>query len=179
MSIRLELVDSFRIDEATDRKIRMLLDACFPGWSHHRIRSYLKQLPSRRLLTWDDDALVGQAGLEHRVVALDGAPATIFGIVDLCVVAEQRGRGIATRMLDRIEGLGREQGVEFMLLFADDDRLYRACGYAKRPARVRWLKIHEHESIGLGEESVDELMVKALGDRDWSPTCVDLLGHLF
>ena len=42
-----------------------------------------------------------------------------------------------------------------------------------------WLKINDHESLGLGEEHLDQVMIKPLADRRWPPGLVDLLGYQF
>jgi len=177
--IGLALVDEFRIAHAQAEEIRRLLAASFPECEFAKQRTYFKQIPTRRLLARDGDVLVGHLGLEHRVVATSAGPARIFGIIDLCVAPPARRRGIATRMLRRVERLGAENGIEFLVLFAQDSRLYERRGFRRAKNPLRWMKVHEHRTLGIGEEPLEELMVKPLGDRRWPDGLVDLLGYQF
>ena len=157
-------------------EIHTVLDACFPGYP---ARSYFKQLPHFRYLGWSRGELVAHLGVEHRVINNGGAVLQIFGVVDLCVAASARSRGHARRLLGELEELGRRSEVDAVVLFADDPRLYLAAGYRRVPGPVKWLMVNEHESIGIAERPVEELMVKMLNEKPWNPGTVDLLGHLF
>jgi GNAT superfamily N-acetyltransferase len=175
----LALVDELGLDRGQAEDIRCLLAACFPDWEHTRHRHYFKQLPARRLLALEGKRLLGQLALEHRAIGTATGPATILGIIDLCVAPEARGSGIAGRMLDRVEQLGRGRGIEFLMLFATDRRLYERHGYRHAGNPLHWLRIHEHASLGMGEGQVEELMVRPLTARPWPDGPVDLLGYLF
>jgi GNAT superfamily N-acetyltransferase len=177
--VQLTLVDELGLDRGQAEDIRRLLAACFPDWDYPRHRRYFKQLPARRLLAREDGRLLGQLGLEHRAIGTAAGPATILGTIDLCVAPDARGRGVAGRLLDRVEQLGSAGGVEFLVLFATDRRLYERHGYRRADNPLRWLRIDEHASLGIGEEAVDELMVKPLTTRPWPEGPVDLLGYLF
>jgi predicted N-acetyltransferase YhbS len=156
--------------------IRTLLQESFPGYPH---RSYFKQLPQFRLLVQCDDELLGQVGVEHRVIRNGDSLLRIFGLVDLCVASTARSRGLGSRLLGEVETLARSSGVDAIILFADDARLYLGAGYQPAPNKIRWLMINEHESFDMAERPVEGLMVKMLGDRTWQPGLVDLLGYLF
>ena len=65
------------------------------------------------------------------------------------------------------------------MLFADDARLYTRNGYHRADNHLSWLKIHEHANFGIGEDVLEELMVKQLGERAWPTGRVDLLGYQF
>lgn len=177
--MRTEWVNEPAIDARADADIRALLQTCFPGEECFRSRRYYKQLPHRRLLVRDEGLLVGHVAVDHRMIALGGAPAPIAGVIDLCVHPSWRGQGLGARLLGQVEAFGRESGAEFVVLFAVDDGLYRRSGYRRSGNVVRWLKIHEHRSLGMGEEVIDELMVKELGARAWPKGVVDLLGYQF
>lgn len=164
------------ITPAMRAEIHTVLDECFPGYP---ARSYFKQLPHLRYLGREGGRLVAHMGVDHRVINNGGSVLQIFGIVDLCVVASVRSRGYARRLLEQIEDLGRRSAVDAVLLFADDPRLYLATGYRQAPAMVRWLMVNEHESTGIAERPVDELMVKMVNEKPWNPGIVDLLGFLF
>jgi predicted N-acetyltransferase YhbS len=142
--------------------IRALLRESVPGYPH---RSYFKQLPQFRLLLQRDDELVGQVGVEHRVIRTGDSPLRIFGVIDLCVAPTARSQGLGSRLLGEVETLARSAGVDAIILFADDARLYLSAGYQPAPNPVRWLMINEHESFDVAERSVEGLMVKMLCDR--------------
>jgi hypothetical protein len=70
--------------------------------------------------------------------------------------------------------------MDFLVLFADDDRLYRRHGWVKVDNPLSWLKINDHTTIGLARAvTPHEMMVKAIGARAWPTGDVDLLGHVF
>lgn len=173
------LVDESGLGSAQGEAVRQLLAASFPEWEFTRHRRYFKQIPARRLLALDGDTLLGQLALEHRAIGTATGPATIFGIIDLCVEPHARGMGIASRMLEQVEQLGNAHGIEFLMLFATDGRLYGRHGYERASNPLRWLRIDEHMTLGIGEEPVDELMIKPLTTRPWPEGTVDLLGYLF
>ena len=177
--MRLELIDEFRLTDAQRRQIGALLAISFPTVPFSERRAYTKQAPHRRLLAWEDEVLVAQMGIEHRIITLADGPASVFGVVDLCVGTAFRSRGIGSRLLAHVEALGREHGIDFIVLFAHDDRLYRAHSFRHPCNLVRWVRIHEHEIIGIAQAPLPELMVKQLGGREWPNGPVDLLGHVF
>ena len=82
-------------------------------------------------------------------------------------------------MLTWVEGLARQSGVPFVVLFAVDPRLYHRNGFSHESNTLRWVKIHEHEIIGVAEEPLAELMVKPVGAERWPTGTIDLLGHQF
>ncbi|MHC4450515.1 MAG: GNAT family N-acetyltransferase [Planctomycetota bacterium] len=177
--MKLELCDEFRIGPARAEEIRLLLAASFPDCEFTQHRNYFKQLPPRRLLAFDGDKLIGHVGLEHRVVATATGPATILGVVDLCVDPATRREGVGTAMLRSVEQLGVEAGIEFLMLFATDSRLYERQQFQRAVNPLRWMKIHEHKTLGIGEEPLEELMIKPIGERSWPDGLVDLLGYQF
>ncbi|QDU36246.1 hypothetical protein Mal4_05300 [Maioricimonas rarisocia] len=182
MSDRFELIDEFRITVAVHEQIRDLLEECFPESSFTSTRTWLKQLPPRRLLVWEEGELVAQLGVEHRVVRLPDGPGTVLGAIDLCVRGACRGVGLASSMLQWLLELGRTHGIDFVILFAADGRLYARNGFCRPGTRVRWLKIHELDGFGIGDDVLDELMVCELGPRRWPDgpeATVDLLGYQF
>lgn len=177
-ALQIAVVVEHEIAPTTHRAITALRNASFPA--HAVDRSYYKQRPHFRCLAYADGALIGHLGLDHRMIAVGATPHSIFGVIDLCVAAEARGQGIASRMLEKLSALAEAQGIDFLLLFADDHRLYARHGFAPVTAAVTWLKIDEHKSYGLGcERFENELMVKPTGDTTWPAGTVDLLGYLF
>jgi GNAT superfamily N-acetyltransferase len=159
------------------RQLRALLQACFPGYPS---RAYFKLPPHFRYLAVADGELVGQVGVELRVIRVGRDVLRTFGVVDLCVRASGRSRGLAGKLLAEVTQLARSCGMDFVVLFADDDRLYTRNGWARAANPCSWVKIHEHATLGLATaEDTGALMVKKTGQRAWPEGEVDLLGHLF
>ncbi|PZO12429.1 MAG: hypothetical protein DCF25_17645 [Leptolyngbya foveolarum] len=118
--------------------------------------------------------------IEHRVIANTGIPAQIFGLIDLCVASSCRRRKIATTLLQQIETLARANSIDFLVLFADDPRLYIQNGYKRVDNCCRWMKVDEHQTLGIGEMSMSDcMMMKSISAQRWLSGTVDLLGYLF
>jgi GNAT superfamily N-acetyltransferase len=162
-------------------RLQSLLQACFPGYPG---RSYFKLPPHFRYvaMTGDGDVadVAAQMGVEFRVIRVGGRVLRTFGVVDLCVAEGQRSRGLAGTLLAEVTELARSCGMAFVVLFADDDRLYVRNGWARVTNRCSWLRINDHVTLGLaGPEDTGVMMVKAVGEQPWPEGDVDLLGHLF
>ncbi|HEY4347911.1 MAG TPA: GNAT family N-acetyltransferase [Gaiellaceae bacterium] len=166
------------IDRNLESGLTSLLQASFPGYPK---RSHFKLPPHFRYVATVGDELAAQMGVELRIIRVGDATVRTFGVVDLCVAATHRSRGLAGRLLDALTADARARGIDFMLLFADDDRLYVRHGWAHVSNVCTWVKINEHRTLGLAErESLgDAMMVKATGTRAWPDGDVDLLGHVF
>ena len=160
------------------RQLQSLLQACFPGYPG---RSYFKLPPHFRYLAMTGSGgVTAQMGVEFRVIRAGDAVVRTFGVVDLCVRESQRSRGLAGRLLAEVTGLARSCGMAFIVLFADDDRLYTRNGWVRVTNRCSWVRIDDHVTLGLArQEDTGVMMVKALGEQPWPDGDVDLLGHLF
>jgi Acetyltransferase (GNAT) domain len=159
------------------RQLQLLLQACFPGYPD---RSYFKLPPHFRYLAMSGPVVVAQMGVELRVIRVGDSVVRTLGVVDLCVRAGERSRGLAGRLLAKVTGFARGREMDFIILFADDDRLYTAHGWARVTNRCSWVKIDDHTTLGLAiEADPDAMMVKAVGERAWPQGNADLLGHLF
>jgi GNAT superfamily N-acetyltransferase len=160
------------------RRLQSLLQACFPGYPG---RSYFKLPPHfRYVATTGDRDVAAQMGVEFRVIRVGGTVLRTFGVVDLCVAEGQRSRGLAGMLLAEVTELARSCGTAFVVLFADDDRLYARNGWVRVTNRCSWVRINDHVTLGLaGPEDTAVMMVKAVGEQPWPEGDVDLLGHLF
>jgi GNAT superfamily N-acetyltransferase len=159
------------------QQLQALLQLCFPGYPS---RAYFKLPPHFRYLAMARGALVGQMGVEFRVVRAGSEILRTFGVVDLCVLQSERSHGLAARLLTEVTDLARSCGMDFVILFADDDRVYARNGWTREGNRCTWVQIHEHTTLGLTRGAqTGALMVKATGQRAWPEGEVDLLGHLF
>ena len=158
-------------------QLQALLQTCFPEYPS---RSYFKLPPHFRYLATAGGELVGQLGVELRMIRIGRDVLRTFGVGDLCVRESERSCGLAGRLLADLTELARSCGMDFIILFADDDRLYTRHGWARVANPCTWLKIHEHATLGLATaEDTGALMVKQIGPRAWPEGEVDLLGHVF
>lgn len=179
MNLTYELIDEHRVGADLQEQIRVLLNECFPEEEFTETRTYLKQLPQKRLLALNGNVPVGHVGIEHRVIGLGDSPAEIVGLIEVVVSTKYRQQGVASRMISTILHEYGQGSVEFAMLFASDSRLYEKHGFRRQRNRLTWLKIHEHKNYGLGDEILPELMIKELTDRNWTNEPVDLLGYQF
>jgi GNAT superfamily N-acetyltransferase len=158
-------------------QVQALMQMCFPGYPS---RAYFKLPPHFRYLAMAGNELAGQVGVELRVIRIGCTVLRTFGVVDLCVRGSERSRGLAGRLLAEVTELARSCGMDFVVLFADDDRLYTRNGWARAANPCSWLKIDNHTTLGVATaEDTGALMVKKIGPADWPDGVVDLLGHLF
>ncbi|MCB0580597.1 MAG: GNAT family N-acetyltransferase [Phaeodactylibacter sp.] len=176
--MKLQHLQEYEIDEATEQAIAGLLGDCFPEYPNGRI--YYKQLPDFRFLCWEDGALIAHMAVEHRMIGNDGQPCRIFGVVDLCVAEAFQHRRLASRLLSELTILGLRHRVDFLLLMAKDHSLYLSNGFRLATNTCQWLMISEHQTLGIAHRRVkSSLMVKPLGKKEWRPGLVDFLGHVF
>jgi GNAT superfamily N-acetyltransferase len=159
-------------------RLQSLLQTCFPGYPS---RSYFKLPPHFRYLAMTGSGgVAAQMGVEFRVIRVGDIVVRTFGVVDLCVGESQRSRGLAGRLLAEVTELARSCGMAFIVLFADDDRLYVRNGWARVTNRCSWVKIDDHVTLGLARRAdPGAMMVKAVVGQAWPEGDVDLLGHLF
>ena len=170
-------VDELDVGTDLDAALRSLLRSCFADYPDRR---YFKLPPRFRYLATVAGTLVGQLGVELRTIRAGDQVLRTLGVVDLCVRAESRTHGLAGRLLAEVTGFAHIHGIDFVVLFADDSRVYERHGWTHARNRLTWVKIHEHDTIGLATgELVEALMVKATGRLPWPDGDVDLLGHLF
>jgi GNAT superfamily N-acetyltransferase len=158
-------------------QLQALLQASFDEYPS---RTYFKLPPHFRYLAMADGVLAAQLGVELRVIRVGADVVRTFGVVDLCVSRSERSRGLGGRLLAELTEYARSCEMNFIILFADDSRLYDRNGWARAANPCSWLKISDHRTLGLATaQDTDSLMVKAIGAQAWPEGDVDLLGHLF
>jgi GNAT superfamily N-acetyltransferase len=154
-----------------------LLQLSFPGYPD---RAYYKLPPHFRYLVTMGGELAAQLGVELRVIRVGRTVLRTFGLVDLCVRESERSRGLGGRLLAEVTELARSCRMDFIILFADDDRLYTRNGWTRAANPCTWLKIDNHTTLGLATaQDTGALMVKKIGPQAWPDGVVDLLGHVF
>jgi hypothetical protein len=176
-SILLRRLPETDIDQEVGEQLQALLQSCFAAYPD---RSYFKLPPHFRYLAEVDGVVAAQMGVELRIIRNGAHVLRTFGIVDLCVTPTSRSLGLATTMLISVGEFAQQCDVEFIILFADDDRLYVKNGWTRVDNPCSWVKIDDHTTSGAARNvKTNAMMVKAVSDRPWPEGDVDLLGHLF
>jgi predicted N-acetyltransferase YhbS len=173
----MQIIHEIDVDGPTHGRIEALRNDACPEYAV--ARSYYKQLPNLRALQFDGADLVGTMGLDYRAMAVGDAVVKILGVIDFCVAAHARGQGIGSTMLRALIAYATARNVDFVILMADDPRLYARHGFQRVEAHASWLRIHEHKSYGIAFAHIDDLYVKQIGDKAWPDGHVDWLGYMF
>ena len=178
-TIEIATTSEYAISNEMLSQLRILLDESFPETLEGR--TYFKQLPHVRLLAMDGGSLIGQVGIDGRVVNVGGAVVSIFGLIDLAVHPARRGQGVGTLLLAEAERIARASKREFLVLMADRYDLYLKEGYSRvQPALTKWLAIEDRNSIALISKDLSHcFMAKPLTERTWPKGMIDMLGYLF
>lgn len=179
--MKIEKIFEYEINGQLRTKLQQLLVECFTE-EYPKDRIYFKQLPHFRFIAIDDkNQVIGQVGLDYRVMNLNGKPIRVLGIIDLCVSKTKRSQGIGSLLLSEIDDFCEGKSVDFLLLFADNKKLYLNAGFKSVNNECTWLKIDDETqtTYGIGHEIINELMVKEVGNKKWENGKIDLLGYLY
>lgn len=179
--MRIEKIAEYDIDKQLEEKLQRLLVESF-GEMYPLDRIYYKQLPHFRFVVTDKvNQVIGQVGLDYRVMNLNEKPIKVLGIIDLCVSEANRFQGIGSLLLTEINEFCEGKSIDFILLFADNPNLYLKNGFIAVENKCKWLQIDDENqtTYGIGNKRNDELMIKKLGNRDWEQGDIDLLGYLY
>ncbi|MCP4441248.1 MAG: GNAT family N-acetyltransferase [Aureispira sp.] len=181
-NLTFELIEEFRLEESTKNQISDLLKLSFLEVEFHN-RTYFKQLPQYRLLLKNKEELIGQLGLDYRVMTLNAKPIRVIGIIDFAVFPTHQGKGYGTKLLNKLDAIAKEHinNIDFLFLVTDNPKIYQKNGYRLSDQKVKWLAIDQHVNYGLYEkELLDCLMYKPIGQQQWDNNGhLDLLGYLY
>lgn len=180
-NMKIDMVFDYEMGNDLASNIQELLSECFQE-DFPKNRIYFKQLPHFRFVAFNEkNQLVGQVGIDYRVMNLNGDPIRVLGLIDLCVSQNIRSQGIGSMLLIEIEQFCCNRNIDFLLLFADNKTLYLKNGYRSVTNKCKWLKIdHESQSTrGIGYEEIEGLMIKEVGKYDWREGDLDFLGYLY
>ncbi len=130
----LQRFTEYEIEPNLHEEITALKNECFP--EEAKDRSYYKQLPHFRYLAFDKEQLIGQMGVDHRMIMVGTEVVSIFGLIDVCISEEFRQQGIASEMIDEVSDLAKSAEIDFLMLVADDHRLYLKNGFRPVSALV-------------------------------------------
>ncbi|MFD1928837.1 GNAT family N-acetyltransferase [Sporosarcina siberiensis] len=179
--MKIRKIAEYEIDGPLKNKLQQLVTSSF-GEDYPSDRIYYKQLPHLRFVVSDEEnEVIGQVGLDYRVMNLNGNIVNVLGLIDLCVLESRRSEGIGSFILREIDAFCTPKPIDFILLFADDASLYSRNGYVSITTNCKWMQIDEttQTTIGLGHEQVEELMVKSVHGRVWEEGDLDLMGYLY
>lgn len=179
MNLTIKLVPEYRLLPKDINLLRKLLDKCFPDTFESRI--YFKQLPHFRLIMREDSHIIGQAGLDFRIILVGKTHIAVVGIIDLCITEKLRHQGFGTRLLKRAEKFARYASADFLVLMADRHDIYKRTGFIDLPeATTTWLAIEDRKSYGLVERDMtDVFLVKPVMQNKWPKGPIDMLGYLY
>ncbi len=177
-STTIEQVAEIDISSNTHLHIHQLLSSCFSGYPKNR--SYFKQLPHFRLLVKNEDKLIGHVAIDHRLVSIDTDVFRIFGLADLCVNEAFQSKNIATRMLNHLDDLAKKSGIDYILLFTNQQSFYEKNGFSSVDNVCRWVFINDDRTLGVSQRKLGKtIMIKSYSDKKWSNGLLDLMGHIF
>ncbi|WP_432798529.1 GNAT family N-acetyltransferase [Poriferisphaera sp. WC338] len=167
------------LTEKMKLQLSALLEISFPGFFNGRV--YYKQLPHFRLLACEEDVVIGQLGVDCRIINVGGVVLNILGVIDLCVVPEERGQGIATKLLEAAERIAVKSSQDFMILIADRHEIYERLGFERvQPAKAKWLAIEERASVRVIEDDLSDcFLAKSICGGSWPAGKIDMLGYMF
>lgn len=175
-------VNEFQLTPVLKEQLQNLLKICFPEADFNG-KEYFKQLPHGRLLLWENGALIGQLSIDYRVMNLNGEPVRVMGAADVCVLPSLQGKGIGSYLMNEWEQLAQSQpgNVDFLFLVTDKPEFYKRLGYQCHHLHVKWLKIDQHQTLGIGFEKITDshFMVKPLGHKSWAEGPLDMLGYMY
>ncbi|SDB88469.1 GNAT family N-acetyltransferase [Acinetobacter boissieri] len=180
--LSLELITEFQLSQETKEQIAILLHVAFPEEDFHG-RHYFKQLPHSRFLLKDHTQLVGQIGLDFRVMTLNKQPINVLGLIDFAIVPALHHQGLGTFLLKSlIEQVSvLSDNIDFLLLSTDKPDFYEKFGFRLTSQYVKWLVTEEHVNYGMKEEHVGHcLMYKPLANKEWVENSVlEMMGYWY
>jgi len=171
------IINELDVDAKTHDAIAALRNLSFPGYEVDR--SYYKQLPHYRCLQYDGETIIGYMGLDYRAIRVGETAFKTLGVIDLCIAQSKRGHGLATEMLEALTELAKAKDVDFIMLMSSNQNLYAKNGFQRIETQAQWLKIHEHQNLGIADDFLDDLYVKATGSKQWPTEPMDWLGYMY
>ncbi|MBL4585663.1 MAG: GNAT family N-acetyltransferase [Flavobacteriales bacterium] len=180
--LELGFVNEFQIDNATSMEINSLLARCFPETKYEK-RDYFKQLPHYRILAKEGKRIIGQLGIDFRIMNLNGKAVRVFGVVDLCVDLKFQGKGIGRNLIGEFESIAKKHSdkIDFLFLVTDKPQFYQTIGFKITNITTTWMKINQHKSYGIGKEKIQDafFLVKDVSNKQWKDGELDLLGYMY
>jgi N-acetylglutamate synthase-like GNAT family acetyltransferase len=101
--------------------------------------------------------------------------------MDLCVDENYRSRRIGSKILKKIEKIGQENNIDFILLLGGIQDYYQQKGFQMVENSCRWVLLKDYETLGIINRKIPEtLLIKSLSDKKWDENAnLDLMGFVF
>lgn len=180
--IVITFIPEFKITIEDSLACNNLIQESFPECDFQG-RDYFKQTPHYRVLAKENNKLIGQVGLDYRVMSLDGNPIKVLGIIDICIDSKYRNKGIGKMLLKKIDELSLEfsEKIDFIFLATNIPNYFEKHGFKKIYSKTTWLKIHQHKNYGVGAEKIEDtnFMIKPINNKNWKGENLDLLGYMY
>ncbi|MFQ1700467.1 GNAT family N-acetyltransferase [Loktanella agnita] len=173
--MQIERIDEMRLCPADEGQIANLLGAAFD--SDFGGRSFCQQRPHLRLVTRQDDRIVGHMGIDLRDIRMGDTAVTVAGLGDVATDAACRGQGIASALLRAAIAEVKQSPAQFFILFGDAP-LYAGNGFQAMTNTIRFISLLHNRTHAIYEQPSDGLMVLPLDNLAWDPDAlIDLVGH--
>ena len=176
--LKIQTKTDAQLSQKEHTQILSLLNASFDNIFPNRI--FFKQIPHKRILVKENDTVVGQVGIDYRAMNLGGRLVDVVGIIDLCVASKYQGNRMGSKLLETVEAQFRGRA-DFILLFADEHKVYLNNGFQLSNNKVTWLGIDEGKTIGVISKNMgDCLMYKPIKQgATWTEDDLDMMGYLY
>ncbi len=178
IATKIEQIFEINIQPAVHNQISQLLAKCFSGYP--KDQSYFKQLPHFRLLVKNESELIGHVAVDHRLINVGTNTFRIFGLADLCVDEAFQSKNVASQMLQRLDKLAQESGIDFIVLFTNQQTFYKKNGFSIVDNVCRWVFINDHHTLGVSQRKLGKsILIKSFSNKKWEDGMLDLMGHIF
>lgn len=175
--MQIERVDETHLRPSDDALINTLLMRAFG--EDFGNRSFHQQRHTLRLLTRQNERVIGHMALCYRAVRLGNTLHNIMGLAEVATDPEFRGQGVANRLLAAAIVEAKTTQAAFFLLFGDQP-LYATGGFRAFPNPITYVDYDHARTGSVHHVVLDQLMVLPLHKTPWDDTAtLDLLGHKF
>lgn len=131
--MKIEFVKEPDLTESQKEDIVKLAKECFGDVPQKEIEEDFIAESFGRLLTYEDDQLIGMSCLFKRVTEFDGENIVYGGVGGVCVTGSYRGKGIATKMIEQGLAMLRKEGCDVACLNVDrrktTHKIYEKVGF--------------------------------------------------
>lgn len=173
----IEIIPEWALTAADEAQIAHLLTLCFGDKFDQR--SYLRQRPHLRVIHRDQGQITAHISVLLRAVRLGPDMVDTAGLAEVCTHPNQRGQGLASRLLQTAIRHCRTSPAQFLTLFGTAP-LYAGHGFAGHSNILTFVEMTNTHTTAITTEPAETLMVLPLRAQIWPATApLDMLGPLF
>ena len=174
--MQIERIPEWNLSANDDAEIASLLARCFS--TNFGGRSFFLQRHHLRLVV-RDGPIVGHMALVLRAVELGSQMVSVAGLADVATDPGQRGKGIASGLLQAAIAEAKASPAAFLLLFGVA-KLYPAAGFLKVANKVAHIATKGPRTARVISNGDNNLMMLELGKQRWlEGALLDLRGPVF